>query len=117
MFCPVVLYPAERNAEYSYPHYTTVLNLTYIEFLMNLKDIFRFEHLNMMSINATCDIENGQILPLWLIKDKRDKHVNVSYLQDSRNDGVGYFACIKNLSRLVRSQNTRNKNKKFFGNR
>ncbi|KYN19737.1 hypothetical protein ALC57_07964 [Trachymyrmex cornetzi] len=50
-------------------------------------------------------------------RDKRDKHVNVLYLQDPRNDGVGHFAWIKDLSRLVRSQLTRKEHKKYFCDR
>ena len=49
-------------------------------------------------------IENKQILPLRLTNEKKEKHVNVLYVQDPRNDDVGHFAWIKNLSRLVRSQ-------------
>ncbi|KYM78630.1 hypothetical protein ALC53_10934 [Atta colombica] len=33
--------------------------------------------------------------------NKKEKHVNVLYMQDPCNDGVGHFAWIKNLSRLV----------------
>ncbi|XP_018374523.1 PREDICTED: uncharacterized protein LOC108768554 [Trachymyrmex cornetzi] len=110
-----VLYPAERNAdrEYSYPHYTTVLNLTNIDFPMTLKNISKFERLNAVSINVY-GIENKQILPLRLTGDKKEKHVNLLYLQDSRNNGIGHFAWIKNLSRLVRSQLTRMEHKKYF---
>ncbi|KYN19874.1 hypothetical protein ALC57_07789 [Trachymyrmex cornetzi] len=49
--------------------------------------------------------------------DKKEKHINVLYLQDPRNDGVGHFAWIKNLSCLVSSQLSRQKNKKFFCDR
>ncbi|XP_018368760.1 PREDICTED: uncharacterized protein LOC108764851 [Trachymyrmex cornetzi] len=112
------LYPAERNADRksSYPHYTTVLNLAGIEFPMTLKDVLKFERLNAVSINVY-GIENKQILPLRLTGDKKEKHVNVLYLQDPRKDGVGHFAWIKDLSRLVRSQLTENKNKIFFCDR
>ncbi|XP_018314227.1 uncharacterized protein [Mycetomoellerius zeteki] len=112
------LHPAERNAdrESSYPHYTTVLNLAGIEFPMNLKDIQKFERLNAVSINVY-GIENKQILPLRLTSDKKEKHVNVLYLQDPRDDSLGHFASIKNLSRLVSSQLNRKKNKKFFCDR
>jgi len=51
----------------------------------------------MVSIN----IENKQVLPPRLTDDKKEKHVNILYLQDSHNDNRGHFACIKNLSRLV----------------
>ncbi|KYN29064.1 hypothetical protein ALC57_01510 [Trachymyrmex cornetzi] len=109
------LYPAERNAdrESSYPHYSTVLNFAGIEFPVTLKDVLKFERLNAVSINVY-GIENKQILPLRLTGDKKDKHVNVLYLQDPRNDSVGHFAWIKDLSRLVSSQLTRKKHKKYF---
>jgi len=63
------------------------------------------------------DIENKQILLLRLTDDLKEKHVNLLYLQDSHNDNLGHFACIKNLSRLVSSQITKKKNKKFFCDR
>lgn len=74
------LHIPERNVKIiNYLHYTAALNLANIEFSMTLKDIFKFEHLNAVTING---IENGQILPVRLIGNKRDKHVNVLYLQD-----------------------------------
>ena len=112
------LYPAEKHAEResSYQHYTTVLNLAGIEFPITFKDISKFENLNNISINV-CSIENKQVLPLRPTSDKKDKHVNLLYMQDPRDDGVGRFAWIKNLSRLVRSQINRKKNKKYFYDR
>ena len=112
------LYPAETyvNRESSYPHYTTVLNLANIEFPITLKDIYKFERLNAVSINVY-GIENKQVLPLRLTNEKKEKHVNMLYVQDPRNDGIGHFAWIKNLSRLVSSQISRKKNKKFFCDR
>ncbi|KYN09758.1 hypothetical protein ALC57_18124, partial [Trachymyrmex cornetzi] len=50
----------------------------------------------------------------FLCGDKRNKHVNVLYLQDSRNESLGHFAWIKNQSLLVRSQITIKKTKKYF---
>ena len=102
--------------ESSYPHYTTVLNLAGIEFPITFKDIPKFERLNAVSINVY-GIENKQVLPLRLTSDKKDKHVNLLYMQDPRDDGVGHFVWIKNLLRLVRSQITRKKNKKYFCDR
>jgi len=71
---------------------------------------------NNISINVY-SIEDKQILPLWLIDNKMDKHVNLLYLRDSRNDSIRHFVWIKNLSRLVRSQITGNENRKYFCNR
>ncbi|KYN45032.1 hypothetical protein ALC56_00506, partial [Trachymyrmex septentrionalis] len=99
-----------------YSHYTAVLNLAGIEFPITFKDIPKFEWLNAVSINVY-GIENKQVLPLRLTSDKKDKHVNLLYMQDPRDDGVGHFAWIKNLSHLVRSQITRKKNKKYFCDR
>ncbi|KYN09254.1 hypothetical protein ALC57_18634 [Trachymyrmex cornetzi] len=112
------LHPAEEHVyrESSYPHYTAVLNLAGIEFPMILKDIQKFEQLNAMSINVY-GIGNKQILPLRLTSDKKEKHINLLYLQDPRDDNVGHFAWIKNLSRLVSSQLSKVKNKKFFCDR
>jgi len=67
--------------------------------------------------NNVYSIEDKQILPLCLTDNKMDKHVNLLYLRDSRNDSIRHFVWIKNLSRLVRSQITGNENRKYFCNR
>ena len=89
----VVLYPAKSHVDRksSYPHYTAVLNLAGIEFPITFKDIPKFERLNAVSINVY-GIENKQVLPLQLTSNKKDKHVNLLYMQDPRDDSVGHFA-------------------------
>jgi len=67
---------------------------------MTLKDISKFERLKSVPIDVY-DIKNGQVLPLRLTDDKKE-NINLLYLQDSRNDSLGHFAWIKNLSRFVR---------------
>ncbi|XP_070170415.1 uncharacterized protein [Polyergus mexicanus] len=101
------LHPAERNAEQesSYPHYTTVLNLQDIEFPMTLNQIKKFE-LHNISINVYCIEKENSIVPIRLSMQKKDRHVNLLYMQDSQD--VGHFAWIKNLSRLVSSQLSKN---------
>jgi len=103
--------PAERNLEResSYLHYTTVLNFQDIQFPMTLKDITKFERLNRVSVNVYT-IEEQKVLPIRLTDDKKEKHVNLLYVQDPRDDNVGHFAWIKNLSRLVSSQLSKHKN-------
>jgi len=81
---------------------------------LNSKDISKFERLNAVSMY---DIENKQVVPLRLTDNKKEKHINLLYLQDSHNDNLGHFAWIKNLSRLVSSQISGKKNKKFFCDR
>ncbi|KYN02136.1 hypothetical protein ALC62_07057, partial [Cyphomyrmex costatus] len=97
------LHPAKKHTERtsSYPHYSSVLNLTNIEFPMTLNQIKRFENLNDISVNVYC-IEN-EILPLRLSDRKRSKHVNLLYVEDN----VGHFVLIKDLSRLVIELNTK----------
>ncbi|XP_036141075.1 uncharacterized protein LOC118645004 [Monomorium pharaonis] len=117
------LYPAERNSEResSYPHYTNVLNFDDIEFPIALKDIKKFERLNNISVNVyeiqKDQTETYKILPLRLSNDKKEKHVNLLYVQDLREDNVGHFACIKDLSRLVISQLSKKEHKKYICDR
>ncbi|RLU15163.1 hypothetical protein DMN91_012159 [Ooceraea biroi] len=119
------LYPAERHTERqsSYPHYTTVLNLKGIEFPVSLKQIKKFELLNDISINVYAiqekkkkEEEKLMIVPIRLADEKKCKHVNLLYMQDPL-DNVGHFAYIKNLSRLVSSQLSSNKRKKYICDR
>ncbi|XP_011867221.1 PREDICTED: uncharacterized protein LOC105561658, partial [Vollenhovia emeryi] len=107
------LHPAEKHTEResSYPDYITELNMQDIEFPMTLNQIKKFEHSNDISINVFC-IENKEILPIQLTTRKKEKHVNLLYVQGD-ND-VGHFAWIKNMSRLMSMQLTKHKGKKFF---
>ncbi|KYQ53702.1 hypothetical protein ALC60_07365 [Trachymyrmex zeteki] len=61
-----------------------------------INDIQKFENFNNVSINVY-GIEDKQILPLRLTGNKKEKHVNMLYLQDPRDDSIGHFALIKNL--------------------
>ncbi|XP_070526022.1 uncharacterized protein [Cardiocondyla obscurior] len=110
------LYPANAHTERltSYPHYTTVLNLQGIEFPVTLKQIKKFENLNNISINVY-GIENKQILPLQLADKKRKKHIHLLYTQEC--NAIGHFSLIKNLSRLISSQLSKTKHKKYFCDR
>ncbi|KYM99962.1 hypothetical protein ALC62_09278 [Cyphomyrmex costatus] len=105
------LHPAESYTyrTSSYPHYSSVLNLTDIEFPMTFSQIKKFENHNDISVNVYA-IEDG-IIPIRLAGRKRNKHVNLLYVQD---DIEGHFALINNLSRLVRSQISKKKNRKYF---
>jgi len=113
------LHPAKNNTNqvFSYPHYTSVLNLKDIEFPMTLTQIKKFENLNDISINVYCIEKKKElsILPIRLTDTKRDKHVNLLYVQN--DDDVGHFVWIKNLSRLVSSQLSKKEHKKFFCDR
>ena len=96
-----------------------MLNLEGIEFPVTLKQITKFELLNDISVNVFIERERGGkkddgniIVPLRLTKEKKkEKHVNLLYLQESRRDDenvIGHFTWIKNLSRLIGSQLSKN---------
>ncbi|XP_070155847.1 uncharacterized protein [Polyergus mexicanus] len=111
------LHPAEDHVyrKSSYPHYTTVLNLQDIEFPMTLSQIKKFELHNNISINVYNIEKENNIVPIRLSEQKKDRHVNLLYMQDSQD--VGHFAWIKNLSRLVSSQLNKKKHKKYICDR
>lgn len=111
------LYPVREHSERAsrYPHYSTVLNLRDIEFPMTLSQITKFEKRNSISINVFTD-RGGSIVPLRLTDNKREKHVNLLYVVDSRNNSA-HFAWIKNLSRLLNNQLSKYSGKKYICDR
>ncbi|XP_067215258.1 uncharacterized protein [Linepithema humile] len=108
------LYPVEKNSDRvsQYPHYSTVLNLCGIEIPMTLPQISKFEKLNTISVNVFTMKE--KIFPLRLTSNKMEKHVNLLYVHGN-NDA--HFVCIKNMSRLVSSQLSKEKCKKYICDR
>ncbi|XP_071573140.1 uncharacterized protein [Temnothorax nylanderi] len=115
------LHPAERHSarESSYPHYSTVLDVRDIEFPMTLSQIKHFERLNNISVNVYTieEQKTSTVLPIRLTDCTSDKHVNLLYVQDPRDNNVGHFAWIKNLSRLVSSQLSKHAGRKYFCDR
>jgi len=86
------LHPVQSytNEELSYSYYTTVLNFKDIQFLNRNK---RFENLNDISINVY-DIEKQKEMTIFSLRHidmKRDKPVNLLYVQDPRNNNVEHF--------------------------
>ncbi|XP_025263417.1 uncharacterized protein LOC112637585 [Camponotus floridanus] len=112
-----VLFPVERNAEResSYPHYVTVLNLRDTEFPVTVNQIKKFELANSISINVYDIEDKNSIVLIRLSEQKRDKHVNLLYVED--DNSVGHFAWIKNLSRLVGSQLSKKDHRKYICDR
>lgn len=108
------LYPVDSGNAHrcsQYPHYLTKLNLNGIEFPVTLKQISRFERLNAINVFTTRVKRNNndmEILPLRLTEDKKDRHVNLLYFQKTQGDtSVGHFAWIRNMSRLLGTQMSR----------
>ncbi|XP_025992395.2 uncharacterized protein LOC113004158 [Solenopsis invicta] len=114
------LHPAERNTdqESSYPHYSTVLNLKGIEFPMTLPQIKKFEILNKISIlnKSPSILHRGEETIYFSYTTHRTKN-GQTYKSAMQDDNVGHFALIKNMSRLMSSQLSKKKNKKFFCDR
>jgi len=62
-----------------------------------------------MSINVYC-YDNGCIAPLEVTNEEKEKHIDLLYLKDNTHD---HYCLIQSLSRLVRSQVTKHKEKHF----
>jgi len=75
---------------------------------------------NSVSINVY-GIEKGgkslSVLPIRLTGDKKERHVNLLYMQDPQDSTIGHFTWIKNLSRLVSSQLSKKQHKKYICDR
>ncbi|KYQ58862.1 hypothetical protein ALC60_02133 [Trachymyrmex zeteki] len=70
--------------------------------------------INISDTDIDINTENSELYRCTDLREWYKRRINLLYVQ---NDNAGHFAWIKNLSRLVRSQITRNKNKKFFCDR
>ncbi|XP_053985489.1 uncharacterized protein LOC128879938 [Hylaeus volcanicus] len=81
---------------------------------MTLNQIKKFEHVNNVSINVYTT-EEKKVLPIRLATQKMERHVNLLYLEGA--NGVGHFAWIQNLSRLVSSQLSKSNHRKYFCDR
>ncbi|CAH1107474.1 unnamed protein product [Psylliodes chrysocephalus] len=101
----------------SYPHYNTLLNFSGIDFPMKLKDITRFEAMNNISVNVF-GLElyfregknNYEIVgPLHFTSKRQSTHVNLLLISDNNNNN--HYCLITDLSKLVRSQKTKHKEK------
>ncbi|XP_024879767.1 uncharacterized protein LOC112459730 [Temnothorax curvispinosus] len=86
---------------------------------MTLSQIKKFEQLNNISVNVYTieGKKTSNVLPIQLTDRTSNKHVNLLYVQDPRDNNVGHFAWIKNLSRLVSSQLTKHHGQKYICDR
>ncbi|XP_051167813.1 uncharacterized protein LOC127285718 [Leptopilina boulardi] len=132
------LHQVEKNAERvsKYKSYEGELNFLGIEFPFALKDISKFESQNVnISVNVyglSKKKENFSVYPLHLTSQKRVNHINLLRIEDHYIDeslsaeeeddlpiiSFNYhYVWIKDLSRLVGSQLSKKKNKKFICDR
>lgn len=115
------LYPAELNSDRqsSYPHYETVLNVQGLNFPLKIEQVKKFEQLNDISINVYTLVQE-KTQPIRISKCKKARHVNLLYIEEKVGEGENinaHFAWIKDLSRLVGTQLTKNGHRKFICDR
>ncbi|EZA55452.1 hypothetical protein X777_04751 [Ooceraea biroi] len=112
------LYSSARHADRKaqYPDFTSVLDVSVIEFPMTLDQIGRVERGDDVSINVFAEDEDGKraaIVPLRLTDRKRDRHVNLLYVPDGHAGKPGHFTWIRDISRLVSAQLSRKQHQKY----
>ncbi|RLU24991.1 hypothetical protein DMN91_003083 [Ooceraea biroi] len=116
------VYPSARHADRKaqYPDFTSMLDVSVIEFPMTLDQIGRFERGNDVSINVFIEDDDGKrgvIVPLRLTDRKRNRYVNLLYVPDGRAGQPGHFVWIRDLSRLVSAQLSGKKQRKYICDR
>ena len=124
------LYPCHKNSDRttSYPHYNDVLNMSGIDFPIQLRDIATFEKNNNISVNVYMleySKERGyNVVPCRLTKNKREIHVNLLIIQNSYIGNIGddidikyHYVWIKSLSKLIKNQVTKHKCQIFICDR
>ena len=93
--------------------YENDLKFNEIKFPVSLKDITKFEKQNpdLLGINVFSLDENNKIYPLRI--NQKDCQKSIDLFLYSK-DGKQHYSLIKNFSRLVRSQKTKDTKKNFF---
>ncbi|XP_043463981.1 uncharacterized protein LOC122499598 [Leptopilina heterotoma] len=123
----------DSNRVSKYIQYENELNFTGIEFPVSLKDISKFEALNNISINVyglSRKNKNFNVYLLHLTSQKKVCHLNLLRIEDhyideddDDNDELPiisfnyHYVWIKDLSKLVGSQLSKKKSKKYICDR
>ena len=105
------LHPVDRNAgqiSKILREQSENFNWDNVEFPVKIKDINIFETANNINVNVfTYDDETKKVYTLRLSNTHFDTVVNLFYFND-------HYGVVKNLSRLVSSQKSKNKRRKFI---
>ncbi|KAG8227152.1 hypothetical protein J437_LFUL001696 [Ladona fulva] len=79
-----------------------------IEYLVDLKDIIKFEQANNITINVFgLDEKKNNVYPIRIVDHEMEDHCDLLYLT---NDETSHYCRIKNFERLVHLQITKNNN-------
>ncbi|XP_022837008.1 uncharacterized protein LOC111364395, partial [Spodoptera litura] len=109
------LFPVKNNVcrTSSYPHFSTIFNITGMSFPLSPKDIRLFENNNSdLSINIYgLDKHFNVTGPLYTTNFRRDKHINLLYYE---KENRAHYCLIKNLLRLVRRQVSKHKGRMYL---
>ena len=81
-----------------------------IEFPVQLSDVFKFAKRTNISINVYT-FDTKRVVPLIITKEEKETHVDLLYLSEKDNN---QYRLIQNLSRLLRSQLTKDEKKVYF---
>ena len=96
--------------------YENDLNFEQIEFPVRVKDIRKFEkqNSNLLGINLFSLNENNKVYPLRIFQKECQKDCQkITDLFLYSKDGKQHYSLIKNFSRLIRSQLTKDTTNKF----
>ena len=108
-----MVHPVQHNSYTvsKYREYEHELNMSGIQYSVDVKDIGEFEHQNKTSVNV-CGYEDKKIFPLRIttVTIARD-HVNLLYVTAGE---TFHYVLVKDLSRLISGQYNNYNNKKNF---
>ena len=94
-----------------YQEYEHELNMSGIQYPVDIKDISKFEHQNNISVNVY-GYEDKKILPLRVTTMTVARHhVNLLYITA---DETSHYVLVKDLSRLISIQYNNHKSKHYF---
>lgn len=109
------LFPTDSSVNYiyDYPNYQDHLDFTDIDLPMSFINIAKFENQNDISINVFgLNQSNTKVIgPLHHTKHRKDRHINLLYYEYRLKK---HYVWIKDLSRLVGRQLSKNKTKKYL---
>ena len=108
------LRPVEVNPDRltNYIEYEREVNMRDINYPVKVKDLLKFEKQNpRLSVNVF-GLDDDKVFPLQITERKdAEHHVNLLMISD---DEKSHYVWIKNFSRLVSSQTSKHKEKKWY---